>query len=239
MTVLEPDPDVHYKSIGSSMFREEEEALQYLLSVKSRASREGLRCEAFLREGSKPEELIVEEALQRKVDMIVLGRHGRRGLMKLLVGTVPAKVIGEAPCKVLVVPKGAKGCCATILVATDGSEHSMEAASEAAAMAKRCGSSLIVVSVAHSQDETDLAQARVAKVAEMCAAEGLAVETLTGVGRPCEVINSIAMRRDVTLIVVGTYGSTGLRKLIMGSTTEKIIGLADCAVLVVRAPSRV
>lgn len=239
MTVLEPDPDVQYKSIGSSMFREEEEALQHLFSVKTRALQQGLSCEAFLRKGSKPEEVIVEEALQRKVDMIVLGRHGRRGFMNLLVGTVPSKVIGEAPCKVLVVPKGAKGGCATILVATDGSEHSMEAASQAVAIAKRCGSSFIAVSVARSQGEMDLALTQVTRIAEMCAGEGLPAETLTGVGKPCEVINGLAMSRDVTLIVVGTYGSTGLRKLIMGSTTEKIIGLADCAVLVVRAPSGV
>lgn len=239
MTVLEPDPDVHYKSIGSSMFQEEEEALQYLFSVKARAAQQGLRCEAFLRKGSKPEELIIEEAVQRKVDMLVLGRHGRRGLMKVLVGAVPARVIEDAPCKVLVVPKDARGGCSTILIATDGSGHSMEAASEAIAIAKRCGGSLIAVSVAKSQGEMDLAQTQVAKVDKMCAREGLAVETLTGVGKPCEVINKIAMRRDVALIVVGTYGSTGFRKLIMGSTTEKVIGLADCAVLVVRAPSRV
>ncbi len=239
MSVIEPDPDVQYKSIGSRIFHDEEEALQYLFSVKSEAIHEGLACEAFLRKGSKPHKLIVEEAIQRNVDMIILGRHGRRGLMKLLVGEVPAKVIGEAPCKVLVVPKNAKGGCTTLLTCTDGSDHSMAAASEAIGIAKRCGSSLIAVSAARSQGETDLARSNVARVTEMCDSEGLPVEAVTEVGKPCEVINRIAVSRDVTLIVVGTYGSAGLRKLLMGSTTEKVIGLADCSVLVVSAKARV
>jgi nucleotide-binding universal stress UspA family protein len=34
---------------------------------------------------------------------------------------------------------------------------------------------------------------------------------------------------------MGTYGKTGLKKLLMGSSTEKVIGHAGCAVLVVRA----
>jgi nucleotide-binding universal stress UspA family protein len=33
---------------------------------------------------------------------------------------------------------------------------------------------------------------------------------------------------------MGTYGKTGLKKLLMGSSTEKVIGQASCAVLVVK-----
>jgi nucleotide-binding universal stress UspA family protein len=40
--------------------------------------------------------------------------------------------------------------------------------------------------------------------------------------------------RGVDLIVMGTYGKTGLKKFLMGSSTEKVIGRAGCAVLVVR-----
>lgn len=69
----------------------------------------------------------VDEAAEKKVDMIVIGRRGRKGLMKVLMGEVAANVIGHAPCKVLVVPKAAKIEYKTILVATDGSEHSQAA----------------------------------------------------------------------------------------------------------------
>ena len=43
----------------------------------------------------------------RHVDMIIIGKRGAKGLMKLMMGEVVAKVIKRASCKVLVVPKEA------------------------------------------------------------------------------------------------------------------------------------
>ena len=39
----------------------------------------------------------------QNADMIILGSHGRTGLRRLLMGSVAEKVIGYAPCPVLVV----------------------------------------------------------------------------------------------------------------------------------------
>ena len=50
-----------------------------------------------------PDEEIVQEALKYKVELIILGSHGRTGLKKLLMGSVTERVIGQAPCPVLVV----------------------------------------------------------------------------------------------------------------------------------------
>jgi len=58
---------------------------------------------------------------------------------------------------------------------------------------------------------------------------------LTPIGKPYDVIIETAGGRAVDLIVMGTYGKTGLRKVFMGSTTEKVIGHTACAVLVVKA----
>ena len=41
--------------------------------------------------------------------------------------------------------------------------------------------------------------------------------------------------RGVDLIVMGAYGKTGVKKFLMGSATEKVIGSAGCAVLVAKA----
>jgi len=42
---------------------------------------------------------------ERGIDLIVMGSHGRTGLSKLLVGSVTERVIGHAPCAVMVTPK--------------------------------------------------------------------------------------------------------------------------------------
>ena len=102
--------------------------------------------------------------------------------------------------------------------------------------AKRCGSKIIAISVSSSSDELQEAKTIVTSVAEMAHKEGISVETLTPIGRPYEAIAETAGGRSVDLIVMGTYGKTGLKKLFMGSSTEKVIGLVGCAVLVVKVP---
>jgi universal stress protein A len=50
-------------------------------------------------------EAIVETARYEKVDLIVVGSHGRTGIDKLLVGSVASHVVTHAPCSVLVVKR--------------------------------------------------------------------------------------------------------------------------------------
>ena len=66
--------------------------------------------------------------------------------------------------------------------------------------------------------------------------EGIKIEALTLKGEPYEVIVSTATRKNAGLIVVGSYGRTGIERLLMGSVTERVIGHAACPVLVVRKP---
>lgn len=235
MSVLETNPE--YETIGASVYqKEEEEAKKYLESVKSMATKQGVfGCETILEYGEEPCQSIVDEAAERKADMIIIGRRGKRGLMKVLMGQVAARVISHAPCKVLVVPRAAKIEYRNILVATDGSAHSAAAAAEAIGIAKRCGSAILALSSAHSEDKLPEAKANVDTVVETARKEGIPVEALTPIGRSHDVIVETAGGRGVDLIVMGAYGKTGLKKLLMGSATEKVIGHASCAVLVVRA----
>jgi hypothetical protein len=235
MSVLETNPE--YETIGAGAYqKEEEEASTYLKSVKAMASQEGLSsCETALHFGENPARLIIKEAAEKKVDMIIIGRRGRSGLMKVLMGKTAAHVIGQAPCKVLIVPRAARIECRNILVATDGSTHSIAAANEGIGIAKRCGGNIIALSAMHSEEGSGEAKANVQQVVEMAQKEGITAEALTPLGRPHDVILETAGGRGVDLIVMGSYGRTGLKKLLMGSSTEKVIGHASCAVLVVRA----
>jgi uncharacterized protein len=235
MSVLETNPE--YETIGMRAYqKEEKEAMEYLQAVKKRASEEGLyHCEASLHFGEEPYQLIVNEASSRGVDMIVVGKHGRSGLMKVLMGQVAAKVIGHSPCKVLIVPKAAEIEFRTILIATDGSTHSIAAASEAIGIAKRCGSKVLAVSVIGSEADKEVTNTYLNNIISLARQENVPAETLIPIGKPHESIVEIAGGRGVDLIVMGTYGKTGFKKFLMGSTTEKVVGHANCAVLAVRS----
>jgi universal stress protein A len=62
-----------------------------------------------------------------------------------------------------------------------------------------------------------------------------AVELRVLVGQPFERILETAVQERVALIVLGTHGRTGLAHLIMGSVAERVVRLAPCPVLTVKA----
>jgi nucleotide-binding universal stress UspA family protein len=86
----------------------EKQMRSYLEGIKARAVRAGVTCEVILHLGDDPYKLIVAEAKKRKISTIVMGSHGRTGLTRLMMGSTVQRVIGHAPCKVLVVPIRAK-----------------------------------------------------------------------------------------------------------------------------------
>jgi universal stress protein A len=55
------------------------------------------------------------------------------------------------------------------------------------------------------------------------------------IGRPAEAIIRLAQERQVDLIVMATHGRTGLEHVLLGSVAEKVVRLAPCPVLTVKA----
>ncbi len=233
--------------------RLENEVNEHLQEVKKKATQEGVACETIIHVGEEPYEFIVADAKEKKVDMIIMGSQGKKGFKKLMVGSVVGKVIGYAPCSVLVVPKSARMAFKSILLATDGSKYSDAAAVEAMSIAKRCGSSLRVVAVVPSEaaaqldivhsemphelivdEELKAAEENVKRVKELAAKEELDVPGLILAGRPYEAIINTARENDIDLIVVGSHGRTGIDKLLMGSVAERVVVLSPCPVLIVK-----
>jgi len=56
------------------------------------------------------------------------------------------------------------------------------------------------------------------------------------VGRPFAEIIAYAREKQVDLIVMGTHGRGAIAHALLGSTTEKVVRKAPCAVLTVRSP---
>ncbi len=233
--------------------KKEKAARQTLDTVQARARQEGVNCDTVVHEGEEPYKYIVDEAIKSKSTMIVMGRRGRTGLKRLVMGSVTARVIGHAPCNVLVVPKAAQLEFKNILVATDGSKYSDAAASEALGLAKRNGSALTVISVVPSElmtpadidftitqreliaeKEMREAEKNAKAVKEAAQKEGVAVKAFVLSGRPAEAIIETAQEKKADLIVLGSHGRTGVERLLMGSVAERVIVLASCPVLVVK-----
>jgi nucleotide-binding universal stress UspA family protein len=63
-------------------------------------------------------------------------------------------------------------------------------------------------------------------------------ETRQRLGTPYEEIVKVAWERSADLIVMATHGYTGLKHFLLGSTTERVVRVSPCPVLVVRQQER-
>ncbi len=206
-------------------------------ALKSFVEAAGGGAEATTREAFDPSAGIVLGAKENSADIIVMGRRGKRGLARMMVGDATAKVIGHASCPVLVAPRAARLWEKRILLAIDGSQYSEAAVGAAGHLARQAGLPVTVVSVttaSHSDSRRKEAEQAVAANVERLKSMGLEAEGRVVQGRPDEAIVKLAEDIGADLIVMGSHGRTGLSKILLGSVVERVIGQAACPVLVVK-----
>lgn len=215
-----------------------EDARHHLETIVDEAERNGVASTPVTRSGDSPHDEIVSAAEELQVDLIVMGQQGRRGLARMMVGDATVRVIGSAPCSVLSVPVGAGMWKNRILLGTDGSRFSDAAAVSAGRIAHCCEAPITVVTAlvpSHSEPRQQEGRKAVARTTAHLLREGLEVEGVVLPGEADEVIIRLAEEKGADLIVVGTHGRTGFGKALLGSVSERVIGKAKCAVLVVKA----
>jgi nucleotide-binding universal stress UspA family protein len=218
----------------------EEEANATLAALADLASRDGVNCELLIRFGEDPHREIVGAAQDVGADLIVIGRRGKRGLARVMLGDATAKVIGGAHCHVLVAPRSAQMWQRRIVLATDGSAFADAATAAVAGIAANGSVPVTIVSAirdSFSDARAREADAAVARAKDALAKVGVAADTVVDRGQPDEVIVRAATETGAELIVTGTHGRTGLGRIVLGSVTERVINSAQCAVLAVK-PSR-
>jgi nucleotide-binding universal stress UspA family protein len=135
-----------------------------------------------------------------------------------------------------------------ILLATDGSGHSVSAARAVAGRPWPEGTEVKVMSMvnplAYSLEElglyrggrTERAHGAIDEAARILTEVGLKVSAEVVAGRPAGHIIRASRDAGADLIVVGTEDRRGLRRLLYGSVSEDVAGGAHCSVSIVRGP---
>lgn len=206
--------------------------------------------ESIVCEGEPPA-VIDDIARGKQADLIALGTYGRKGLKRLLMGSVTAQIILEAPCDVLVVKRPCSACTgnySSLLLPYDGSEFSRKALVRATELSKIDGSQITVLYVVPRYEEmmeffrtesirkSMLAEAEkvVDGARNVAAKHGVTLRTEIREGHAPDEIIRTAEKLESDLIVMGTHGWKGMDKAIIGSTTNRVITLASSPILVVR-----
>ncbi len=206
--------------------------------------------ESLICEGEPPD-VIVEIAQGKKADLIALGTYGRKGLKRLLMGSVTSQVLLNSPCDVLVVKKACSQCSGSyhsVLVPYDGSESGKKALKRACELSKSDGAEVSVLYVIPRYEEmvdffkTEAIRKSLFQEAEkilegaktIASALGVQIRAVVQEGNAGDKIVEIADTLKHDLIVMGTHGWRGVNKAIMGSTAERIIAFGSCPILIAK-----
>lgn len=183
--------------------------------------------------------------------LVVMGTQGRTGLDRVLLGSVAERVVRHAPCPVLTVPaRGQVSAFRHVLCPVDFSESSRRAVALAAELVAGGGAGItllhsIEVPVNYSGEPrvegfAEVVDKRAARLLEDWARDlrtrvSVPVTTRSRIGSPgAQILAVLDDGRTFDLVVMGSHGRTGLRRVLLGSVAEKVVRHAGCPVVVAR-----
>lgn len=200
---------------------------------------------------------ILGYAADADVDLIVMGTHGRRGVRRLLLGSVAEEVVRRADRPVLTVRQdGEMGPPAIehILVPIDFSDYSKDALRHATALARLYDARLDLLHVVEENlhpafyvggvrsiydvqpDIDEKARERMMEFYdEVGGADAPPAKAHVRTGRAARKITQFAEQKDSDLVVMSTHGLTGLKHFMMGSVAEKVVRHLTVPVVTVKA----
>ena len=185
---------------------------------------------------------------EKKIDLVVLGTHGRKGFGKALLGSVAERILRQAKCPVLTVGPNALLTLGNtlklreIIYATDLSAEFPAAAAYASSLAQENQAHLGLLYVIEEQKTGDLVQPREIADAKMrmlgqLVPEGADLwckpECLVAQGDPAEKILEVAEKQKADLIVLGARPGKWFAAHLDAGTVHKVVTEARCPVLTV------
>ncbi len=207
-------------------------------------------------------ETIVDYAAKDKTSLIVMGTRGLGGFRRAVLGSVSSGVAAHSPCATLVVrpskkKSGAGAAIRRVLVAIDGSPNAQRALETAIDLAKGMKAELRIAHVVYvptlfwsmgvpgsavptdkiEEDAEEVARQLLAKAVKFSKDAGVSSpkdELVTELVSPAQGLVQLAERDEADVVVIGTRGNGGFRKLLLGSVANSVLHYADCSVLVTK-----
>jgi len=245
--VLEPMPQWPV-----ALFELQERADEVLANVGTSLKSDGVEKIKTITRVGRPPETILEVAKHCEADLIVCGAGRLSPFERYSAGPTALAVIEESAVPVVAVPpKGAPPQFKRFLCPVDQSSASAEGLAYAGALAAEFGGELIVMTVvpevslimaaADARQFEDAKQIHDTRWRDDFKAffdshpvTGVHVTTHVGAGRPHEQIIKTARERHCDGIVMGATGRSGLARVLLGSTTRRVLDDLPCALVSVK-----
>lgn len=201
-----------------------------IAALIARCESQGVEIETWIKMGH-PSRIILDE--ESRAELVVIGQNGEHASWSgNMMGSNAERVVRHSVKPCMVTPDTFSPIT-KILAAYDGSGHAGQALTEAVEMAGALCVELLVVTAAENgeMDEATRISADALKQAEAhgCRAVNMVIE-----GRAEEAILETAKEQECDLIVVGAYGHSRIREMVLGSTTTSLITRSHLPVMMVR-----
>jgi nucleotide-binding universal stress UspA family protein len=221
--------------------RQEKGAQAYLSQVAARLARKGAFVDTKVLRG-RPAAELVRLAAEEAYDLLALCSRGKKGLKRMVLGSVAEEVLRHTSVPVLVVHPREEGApdvaIRKIAVPLDGSHRSAAVLPPLTEFARALGAKVEFVSVVSPTKRETLPVETVAhnifQEQRMLQEKGLSVELSILYGDPAQEILAFARGRQADLVAIATHGRSGLKRTFYGSVAEKILRNGTLPLLVVR-----
>jgi len=226
------------------------------MKMASRLENEGIEAKPkILRSKESIWQSLVDLSKMEKSDLIVAGTRGLGAFRRMVLGSVSTNLVNHAPCSVLVVRKRVYRIeteFRKILVATDGSKSANKAVETAASLAKNLGADLKIAYIVYTPPYTyagggyavsevyknlrEDGEKIVSEAAKLANENGVhpVTQVIDNQHSPVQAIVNLAEEEKSDLIVMGTRGLGGVKKVFLGSVANGVVHYAKCSVLVTR-----
>ncbi len=206
---------------------------------------------------------IIKRVMYGSHDLLIKPAEGRGGLSSMLFGSTDLHLLRKCPCPVWIIKPSKRKKYARILAAVDpnpgekaNAELNQLILDLASSLARRENSQLHIVHAWSMLHESTLRSGRAhlpsADIDRMVRdtrkshkkwldqllsgydMQGLTPKVHLVKGDPGQVIPTLAQKKKVELIVMGTVARTGIAGFFIGNTAEKTLAEVDCSVLAVK-----
>jgi nucleotide-binding universal stress UspA family protein len=189
-------------------------------------------------------ETILQTAAEEQCDLIVLGSRGLSGFKRLMLGSISNAVAAKAQCPVLVIkqPPLAPLHWRRALVATGGSPWSDAAVDHAIELARMQQLEVCILYVEQRRSRrmdslfslTSDGKNVLALAEARAAAAGVPYAATLAQGDVTTTILATASEQQCDVIILGSRGLTGFKRLMLGSTSNAVSAIAPVPVLIVK-----
>jgi nucleotide-binding universal stress UspA family protein len=239
-----------YGEVIADMVEQQNRAMEYAHEELIRiVGKQHTEWEPLVSTGHTADE-IARLAEKKSADLVVTATHGRSGLKRLVLGSVTERLIRTLPCPMLIIPGTEQDLPVTkasdfkprrILIGCDFSKVSTLAFEYGLSLAQEFQAELHLAHVVEppdyrdldrsgleygkdvSKDFLDYLNSKLEKLLPDDARNWCSPKTILLKGKPDEQLVDYADANDIDMITLGVRGQGLVEKLLIGSTTDRVI----------------